>query len=204
MNRQDHWNAIYRLKGERDVSWFEATPTVSLAMIEASGIVPETSVLDVGAGESRLVDALLARGLRTIAVLDVSVEALEHTRNRLGALGQSITWIDADVTGDWIAEPIDIWHDRAVFHFLTDAAERRRYVERVHELVKPHGTVIIATFALDGPQICSGLPVVRYSCESLAPELGPHFALVETRRHSHTTPRGTTQSFQYSRFRRLR
>ena len=202
MNRQDHWNAIYRLKGERDVSWFEAAPTVSIEMIQASGIVPETSVLDIGGGESRLVDALLALGLRRLAVLDVSAEALEHTRNRLGPAGKSITWIEADVTGDWTADPVDIWHDRAVFHFLTDPAERARYFDHMVKTVSPNGTAIIATFALDGPEMCSGLPVVRYSPETLAREIGPPFVLVETRRHTHVTPRGTTQSFQYSRFRR--
>jgi SAM-dependent methyltransferase len=202
MNRQDHWNSIYSLKNEREVSWFEPVPAVSLETIEASGIVPETSVLDVGAGESRLVDGLLAKGLRHIALLDISVEALERTRTRLGPLGRTVTWIDADVTGEWKADPVDIWHDRAVFHFLTDAADRARYVRKLNELVKPHGTAIIATFALDGPEMCSGLPVVRYSSNTLAAELGDNFALVETRRHDHTTPRGTTQSFQYSRFRR--
>src|SRR5688572_3227185 len=204
MNRQDHWNAIYRLKGGREVSWFEAAPTVSLEMIQASGIVPETSVLDIGGGESRLVDALIAIGLRRLAVLDISAEALEHARNRLGPAGKSVTWIEADVTGAWTADPVDIWHDRAVFHFLTDSADRARYMRKLNELVKPHGTAIIATFALDGPEMCSGLPVVRYSPETLTAELGDDFALVETRRHVHTTPRGTTQSFQYVRFRRLR
>lgn len=203
MNRQDHWNAIYRLKGERQVSWFEPEATVSLEMVVASGIVPETSVLDIGAGESRFVDGLLAKGLRHIALLDISVEALERTRTRLGPAGRMVTWIDADVTGEWTAEPIDIWHDRAVFHFLTDAADRARYMQRLNELVKPHGTAIIATFAPDGPEICSGLPTVRYSTDTLGAEIGPDFALVESRRHIHITPNSVTQSFQYSRFRRV-
>ena len=204
MNPRGHWNSIYRLKNEREVSWFEPVSTVSLEMIEASGIVLETSVLDVGAGESRLVDGLLAKGLRHVALLDISVEALERTRARLGPAGRTITWIDADVAGEWSADPVDIWHDRAVFHFLTAPADRARYVRKLNELVKPHGTAIVATFALDGPEMCSGLPVVRYSPETLAAELGDDFALVESRRHVHTTPRGTTQSFQYVRFRRLR
>jgi SAM-dependent methyltransferase len=203
MNRQGHWNSIYSLRNEREVSWFEPVSTVSLAMIESSGIVPSTSVIDIGCGESRLVDGLLARGLRKITLLDISAEALERTRRRLGAAGRTITWIDADVTGEWTADPVDIWHDRAVFHFLTDAADRASYMRRLNELVKPHGTAIIATFALDGPEMCSGLPVVRYSPELLADELGNDFALVEARRHQHATPRGTTQSFQYSRFRRV-
>jgi 2-polyprenyl-3-methyl-5-hydroxy-6-metoxy-1,4-benzoquinol methylase len=203
MNPHDHWNAIYRLKGERDVSWFEPVSAISLQMVEASGIVPETSVLDIGAGESRFVDGLLALGLTRIAVLDISVEALEKIRTRLGARGKTVTWIDANVAGEWTAEPVDIWHDRATFHFLTDAGDRARYIQHLTELVKPHGTVIIATFASDGPEMCSGLPVVRYSPEALGAELGSSFILVETRRHAHVTPRGTTQSFQYSRFRRV-
>lgn len=203
MNQQDHWNAIYRLKGDRDVSWFEPASTVSLEMVDASGIVPETSVLDVGAGESRFVDGLLAKGLTRIALLDISVEALERTRTRLGPAGRTVTWIDADVSGEWTAEPVDIWHDRAVFHFLTDAADRARYMQRLNELVKPHGTAIVATFASDGPEICSGLPVVRYSTDTLGSEVGPDFALVESRRHRHITPNSVTQSFQYSRFRRV-
>ena len=202
MNRRDHWNAIYRLKGEREVSWFEAALTVSVEMIQASGIVPETSVIDIGGGESRLVDALFAIGLRRLAVLDISAEALEHARNRLGPAGKSVTWIEADVTGGWAADPVDIWHDRAAFHFLTDAADRARYLAHLKKTVKANGTAIIATFAPDGPEMCSGLPVVRYSPETLDAELGPPFVLVERRRHTHVTPRGTTQSFQYSRFRR--
>ena len=203
MNRQDHWNAIYRLKGERQVSWFEPAATVSLDMVDASGIVPETSVLDIGAGESRFVDGLLAMGIRRIALLDISAEALERTRTRLGPAGRTVTWIDADVTGEWTADPVDIWHDRAVFHFLTDAADRARYMRRLNELVAPHGTAIIATFAPDGPEICSGLPVMRHSPDTLSAEIGPDFALVESRKHSHVTPNNVTQSFQYSRFRRV-
>ena len=172
-------------------------------MVEASGIVPETSVLDVGAGESRFVDGLLAKGLRCIALLDISVEALERTRTRLGPAGRTLTWIDADVSSAWTTEPVDIWHDRAVFHFLTDAADRASYMQRLNALVKPHGTAIIATFAPDGPEICSGLSVMRHSPATLGSEIGPDFALVESRKHSHVTPNNVTQAFQYSRFRRV-
>jgi len=204
MNPQEHWNAIYRLNGERDVSWFEAVPATSLEMLEAAGLTPQTCILDVGAGESRLVDALLAKGLHCIAVLDVSVEALGRTRTRLGSLGKTVTWIDSDVTGEWTTNPVDIWHDRAVFHFLREADDRARYVERMKRTLKPNGSAIIATFATDGPEMCSGLPVNRYSPETLASELGSDFALVENRRHAHITPKNARQSFQYSRLRRLR
>jgi SAM-dependent methyltransferase len=159
-------------------------------------------VVDIGGGESRLVDALLARGLHCVAVLDVSGEALRHAQARLGAAAQSVTWVEADVTGAWSLAPMDIWHDRAVFHFLIDPAARARYVRHLRGTLKPQGSAIIATFALDGPERCSGLPVHRYSPETLAAELGDAFTLVEWRAHRHVTPWGAAQSFQYSWFRR--
>lgn len=203
MNRPEHWDAIYRTRGERDVSWFEQRPTVSLQMIEAAGLSAGTCVVDVGGGESRLVDELLARGLDCVAVLDVSHEALVHTRTRLGEDARTVTLIEADVTGEWSLKPMDIWHDRAVFHFLVDADDRRQYVAHLRETLKVRGSAIIATFASDGPERCSGLPVVRYSPSALAAELGAGFTLVESRPHQHTTPGGTMQSFQYSRFQRV-
>ena len=202
MNRQEHWNALYRLKRD-EVSWFEAVPSISLEMLEAAGLARNTSVIDIGAGESRLIDVLLARGLRRLTALDVSSEALEHIRTRVGLLGRTVTWIESNVTGTWTTTPMDIWHDRAVFHFLTDRHDRASYVQRLNDSVKPNGSAILATFAPDGPEICSGLPVARYSPEALARELGREFALVQSRRHIHITPRGVTQSFQYSRFRKL-
>ncbi len=203
MNRQQHWNTVYTTKGERDVSWFEASPDVSIEMIEAAGLTRDTCVLDVGGGDSRLVDLLVARGLTCVAVLDVARAALERAQARLGEKGSDVNWIEADVTGDWSWKPVDIWHDRAVFHFLTSEDDRARYKKRLHEMLKPGGSAIIATFAPEGPEKCSGLPVARYSTESLASELGDQFALVEARRHLHTTPWGATQAFQYSRFRKL-
>src|SRR5688572_16545185 len=203
MDRPGHWDTIYRTRGERDVSWFEQFPAVSLQMIEAAGLSADTCVVDVGGGESRLVDGLLARGLHCLAVLDVSREALVHARARLGEAAQTITWVEADVTGAWSVEPMDIWHDRAVFHFLVAADDRRRYVSHLRETVKRRGSAIIATFAPDGPQRCSGLPVVRYSSATLADELGDGFRLIESRLHQHATPAGPIQSFQYSRFQRV-
>jgi SAM-dependent methyltransferase len=201
VTRRDHWNAIYRTRGGADVSWFEALPAVSLGLLEAAGLTADTCVVDVGGGESRLVDALLARGLRCLAVLDVSGEALAHAKTRLGARAEDVTWIEADVTGSWSLKPMDIWHDRAVFHFLAAAVDRASYVAHLRETLKPGGSAIIATFALDGPSTCSGLPVVRYSAQTLAAELGGDFQLVESRHSQHVTPRGASQSFQYSRFR---
>jgi hypothetical protein len=202
VDRPTHWESIYRTRGERELSWFEEVPAVSLELIEAAGLSADTCIVDVGGGESRLVDELLARGLDCLAVLDVSHEALVHARARLGGAAQTVTWIEADVTGEWSLKPMDIWHDRAVFHFLVDPADRRRYVSRLCETLKLHGNAIIATFGPGGPEKCSGLPVVRYTPDTLAAELGERFTLVESRSHQHTTPGGTIQSFQYSRLRR--
>jgi 2-polyprenyl-3-methyl-5-hydroxy-6-metoxy-1,4-benzoquinol methylase len=173
-----------------------------MQMIEAAGLTSDACVLDIGGGESRLVDALLARGIRCIGVLDVAREALLRAQARLGEKAADVAWIQADVTSMWSWKDVDIWHDRAVFHFLTDPADRGKYKERLVEHVQPGGTVIIATFALEGPGKCSGLPVMRYSPQTLASELGDQFTLVEVRPHLHTTPSGVTQAFQYSRFKR--
>jgi SAM-dependent methyltransferase len=200
MDRRAHWQRVYTTKHEREVSWFETVPAVSLRLMEAAGLSPETCVLDVGGGDSRLVDELAARGLECLAVLDVSEAALQRAQARLGAAARVPTWIASDVTGNWSLKPMDIWHDRAVFHFLTDPADRVRYVAHLRETLKRGGTAIIATFALDGPEKCSGLPVARYSPEMLAAELGGEFTLIESVPHVHETPWGTPQSFQYSRF----
>jgi len=157
-------------------------------------------VIDIGAGDSRLVDQLIVQGLNCIAVLDVSGAALQRVRTRLGSNSDRVDWIEADVTAEWSWKSSDIWHDRAVFHFLTDPCDRARYRAHLKRILKPGGTAIIATFAPDGPAKCSGLPVVRYSPETLASELDPDFALVQSMAHGHQTPWDSTQSFQYSRF----
>lgn len=203
MDREQHWQQVYTTKDEQETSWFEAVPAVSLRLMEAAGLTRETCVVDIGGGDSRLVDTLAARGLSCLAVLDVSRAALQRAQERMGDAGRVPTWIGADVTGVWALKPVDIWHDRAVFHFLTAPSDRARYIERMLETIKPRGTAIIATFAPDGPEKCSGLPVARYSPETLADVLGTSFALVESVPHRHVTPRGTGQSFQYSRFTRV-
>ncbi len=202
MDRHTHWNTVYGTRGEADVSWFEALPAVSLDLLDAAGLSDHSCVIDIGGGDSRLVDHLIQRGLRCVAVLDVSGAALRRAQARLGDQASIPTWIAADVTGAWSHDPVDIWHDRAVFHFLTDAGDRARYRNHLKRLLKPGGVAIIATFALDGPEKCSGLPVARYSPETLARALGSGFTLVESAPHRHTTPTGATQAFQYSRFRR--
>jgi SAM-dependent methyltransferase len=203
MDRRGHWERIYTTKCETDCSWFEAAPEVSLRLMEAAGLRAGTCVLDVGGGDSRLVDTLAARGLDCLAVLDISEASLQRAKARLGPAGSLPIWIASDVTGDWSLRPMDIWHDRAVFHFLTEPGDRARYTTRMRSALKHDGTAIIATFAADGPDRCSGLPVARYSPEGLAAELGPAFLLVESVPHVHRTPWGSTQSFQYSRFARV-
>ena len=203
MQRQSHWDAVYSTRGEQQLSWFEALPSVSLRMMEAAGLTPETCVLDVGGGDSRLVDVLAARGLDCLAVLDVSGTALHRAQERLGAAASIPIWIEADVAGDWSLKPMDIWHDRAVFHFLTEFEDREQYRRHLRETLKPGGWAIVATFAPDGPEQCSGLPVVRYSADTLSREFREDLELVETAPYVHTTPWSTTQSFQYCRFRRI-
>jgi SAM-dependent methyltransferase len=202
MNRRDYWDSAFITKAHNAVSWFELVPTLSLQLLDAAGLTPHTRVLDVGGGDSHLVDALLARGIRHVSVLDASPVALARAQARLREAASTVTWIEADVTATWSTEPVDIWHDRAVFHFLTEPHDRTRYYDHLRQTVKRGGAVVIATFALDGPERCSGLPIVRYSPDTLQAELGAEFRLVESVPHLHRTPSGGSQSFQYSRFER--
>ena len=203
MDTKQHWEHIYRTKAERDVSWFDALPAGSLRLIEAAGIHPETCVIDVGGGDAHLVDTLAARGLDCLAVLDVSGAALQRAPTRLGDVAERLIWIEPNVASEWSLKPMDIWHDRAVFHFLTGVDDRARYCDHLRQILKVGGNLIIATFALHGPESCSGLPVMRYSPETLSEELGDGFRLVGAEAYEHHTPWGSTQSFQYSRLVRV-
>jgi len=203
MDRKQHWNHVFQTKAEQNVSWFESLPETSLQLLEAAGLDTDTCVLDVGGGDSRLVDHLAARGMNCLAVLDVSGAALARARSRLGVRAGIPTWLEADVAGEGTLKPMDIWHDRAVFHFLTSPDDRQRYRLNLLQTLKPNGTAIVATFSLDGPEQCSGLDVRRYSPDGLSTELGPELALVEALPHIHTTPWGSHQSFVYCRFRRV-
>ncbi|MCA1386298.1 class I SAM-dependent methyltransferase [Bradyrhizobium sp. NBAIM03] len=201
-DRSNHWDHVYATKGEAEVSWYQDSPAISLAMIRAAGSDRDTTIIDVGGGASRLVDALLQDGYRDIAVLDLSANALAAAKKRIGPAASTVDWIVADATTWRPTRTYDVWHDRAAFHFLTDPRDRVAYVERLRSAVRPGGHVIIATFAPDGPEKCSGLPVQRHDSASLAAELGPEFKLVETRSETHHTPWHSTQAFQFSRFRR--
>jgi trans-aconitate methyltransferase len=202
MDKSDHWDGIYGRKAEAELSWHEDDPAHSLALLRQAGLAPDSAVIDIGAGTSRLADSLLAAGLRDITLLDLSQAALAVTRARLGDAGATLHWVAADVA-TWRPDRLyDLWHDRAVFHFLVDPAARAAYVQRLSLALRPGGHAVIATFAPDGPESCSGLPVQRYSPEGLAQTLGAGFALLDSRLHRHLTPAGRPQSFQYSLLRK--
>jgi SAM-dependent methyltransferase len=201
-DRTTHWDNIYATKGETEVSWFQGSPAISLDMIRAANPDHAAGIIDIGGGASRLVDSLLREGYRSLAVLDLSGHALDAAKRRIGPGADAIDWIVADATIWQPAKTYDVWHDRAAFHFLTDPRDRAAYVERLRAAVAPGGQVIIGTFALDGPEQCSGLPVQRHDSASLSAELGPEFELVETHSETHHTPWHSTQAFQFSRFRR--
>jgi SAM-dependent methyltransferase len=199
-DRRSHWQSTYATKGEREVSWFQDSPQPSLALIEKFSS-QQSAVIDIGGGAAHLADALLERGFRDLTVLDLSASALETSRTRIGASAERIQWIAADITAWQPTCTYDVWHDRATFHFLIDEPDRTAYLLRLSQALKRGGYAIIATFALDGPERCSGLPIVRYDADSLARALGAAFQLVSTQRHEHTTPWNTRQAFQFSVFR---
>jgi SAM-dependent methyltransferase len=204
LERQVHWENVYTSKDEKEVSWFEESPTVSLDLIRSTGVTSGASIIDIGGGASRLVDALLEAGFEAVTVLDLSKKALATAKARLGALAAKVRWVVADVTTWEPSEAYDVWHDRAAFHFLTAPKDRAAYAARASRTVRPGGHLIIGTFAPDGPERCSGLPIVRHDAASLGDVFGSEFELMESRLHSHQTPMGATQRFQFSRFRRTR
>ena len=201
-SRQAHWENVYTTKGENEVSWFQQSPAPSFELITQAGATHASAIIDIGGGASRLVDHLVGQGFEDVTVLDLSGAALEAAKRRLERRADPVHWVVADATAWEPAKAYDIWHDRAAFHFLTDEKDRAAYIARLTQGVKAGGHAIIATFALDGPEKCSGLPVARYDSASLARTLGSKFLLVHTRRHEHATPWGSRQMFQFSVFRR--
>jgi SAM-dependent methyltransferase len=201
--RQAHWQNVYTSKAETEVSWFQDNPAPSLELMTTFGATPASAIIDIGGGASRLVDHLIDRGFGDVTVLDLSEAALDAAKARLGDRAAKVHWIVADATAWEPSRTYDIWHDRAAFHFLTEASDRSAYIVRLERALKVGGLAIIATFAPDGPERCSGLPVMRYDPAGLGETLGPKFKLIDARRHSHATPWGAAQSFQFSVFRRV-
>ncbi len=199
---QQHWESIYATKAEDELSWFQQSPELSLALIAAAGVGRKARLVDVGGGASRLVDALLDAGFKDLTVLDIAAPGLEQAEERLGERAGEVTWVVHDVTTWQPAVRFDLWHDRAVFHFLTDVDDRRTYLDVLRRALALGGHVILAAFGPDGPERCSGLPVVRYDAEAIAKELGGEFRLEEERAEAHQTPGGVTQAYRYFRFTR--
>jgi SAM-dependent methyltransferase len=201
-NPKDHWEAVYTTRDETGVSWFQDNPLQSLELIEQTRPGKDAAIIDIGGGASRLADGLLERGFRRVTVLDISAAALDLAALRLGRRASEVQWIVEDVTAWEPAQRFDIWHDRAAFHFLVEPADRAAYIARLKQALVPGGYAIIATFASDGPERCSGLPVHRYDAAELAKELGEEFVLLDSRPHDHATPSNARQRFQFSMFRR--
>ena len=194
---REHWQTVYETKAPTDVSWYQPVPQRSLALIQSTGLPPSATLLDVGGGASTLVDQLLAAGFSDITLLDVALAALEATAARLGTAGAQVQMIAADVTAWQPQRRYDLWHDRAVFHFLVDEALRERYINVLRAAIAPGGFVVMATFGPEGPTRCSGLDVRRYSAAELSAVLGPAFRLVTSDIEDHTTPGGNVQQFMY-------
>jgi SAM-dependent methyltransferase len=199
--RSEHWRGVYRSRAVEEVSWYQPSATGSLAMLDACEVPRDAPIVDVGAGASTLADGLLARGFRDITLVDIAPEALAATRARLGERIE-VHYEVADVLAWRPSRRFAVWHDRAVFHFLTSEAERGAYRRALDAALAPEGIVVIATFALDGPERCSGLPVRRYSPETLAAELRGLLRPVDARSEVHRTPGGKEQAFTFVRFER--
>jgi SAM-dependent methyltransferase len=202
VSRREHWDGVYAGKPATEVSWYQERPQRALALMREAGVGASASVIDVGGGSSRLVDVLLADGFADLTVLDVSAVALRRARERLGARADAVTWIVADITAWQPDRTRGVWHDRAVFHFLTDSADQDAYVTALHRGTHPGSIVVLSCFAPDGPERCSGLPVQRYSSAALAQRIGPDFRLEQEAAEQHCTPAGRTQSFAYAVLRR--
>lgn len=198
MNRKEHWENVYRTKEVDQVSWYRDHLENSLQLIRQTKVGKDAAIIDVGGGSSTLVDDLLMEGFADLTVLDISAAALERSRTRLEPRGESVQWIEGDITQiDLPADRYDVWHDRAVFHFLTQRNDRRKYIDLVKRSLRVGGHIIIASFGINGPKRCSGLDVVQYSPESMRNEFGKSFEMVSSISETHQTPFQSTQEFIY-------
>ena len=203
MKNENHWSDVYQKKAFDSVSWYQPSPKPSLAAIEKLNIRNSVSIIDVGGGASTFVDHLIGRGWTDVTVLDIAAPALEVAKSRIGGSAAAVKWEVADITQWQPKRMFDVWHDRAVFHFLTDADHRQAYLRVLQAALAKNGAVVMATFAMDGPEKCSGLPIERYDPPKLAHELGRDFKLLESWREQHITPGGNIQSFNWCIFRRI-
>jgi SAM-dependent methyltransferase len=199
-DRKAHWQNVYQDKSSLDVSWYQKEPILSLELIHSTQVARDEAIIDVGGGASVLVDYLHKEGFTNLAVLDISGNALASAKKRLGDSAKSIEWVEADITQFDAPHQFSLWHDRAVFHFLTDQSDRKSYVKAIKHALRPGGHLIIAAFAIGGPEKCSGLEIVQYDAEKLIAELGADFELVEERNEAHITPANKEQKFMYFRF----
>jgi len=203
MARNEHWNEVYCRREPNEVTWYQQHLSLSLRLMEQAGLPKSAGILDVGGGTSTLVDDLLDQGYDDLTVLDCSSSAIDAARSRLGVRAQQVQWLEDDiVTSRLPASRFDLWHDRAVFHFLVEEQDRAAYRASLERALRPDGHLIVATFALTGPERCSRLPVVRYDADTLQQELGSVFRLVATDEEAHRTPSGNQQDFLYCYFRR--
>ena len=200
---RDHWQGVYAAREPTEVSWYEPVPAVSLELIEASGVARDAGIVDVGGGASTLAAELARAGYTDVAVADISAEALARARGELASAG-AIRFVEADVTDHDFGRRFELWHDRALLHFMVEESDRSGYVATLRRSLAPGGHAVIAAFAPAGPEQCSGLPVRRYAAEEVAVTLGEGFELVESRAHEHRTPAGSAQAFTYSLLRRTR
>lgn len=202
MDKKTHWEEVYRTMAAEEVDWYQGHPAMSLSLIESTRVAKSGNLIDVGGGDSPLVDHLLQHGFEHLTVLDISSAALERAKARLGEREHRVTWIEGDVTDFRSSTTYDVWHDRALFHFLTEEEDRTRYLESMNRVIRPQGHVIIATFAYEAPATSSELPVVRYSPQFLGIAIGKNYEFVESVEQLHRTPGGHKQPFIYCRFRK--
>lgn len=199
-HRKKHWESVYQNRSPLEVSWYQQNPVLSLRLIRETGLALDAPVIDIGGGVSRLVDKLCESGYTRVSVLDISANALAYAKHRLVEKANTVQWYEADVTGFNPPHQFALWHDRAVFHFLTDRVDRESYIGVIKQALAPGGHLIMMTFAMDGPVKCSGLDIVQYDAEKMVAELGAGFELVETGNEVHLTPAGKPQKFAYFRF----
>ena len=195
-----HWENVYQKKSPREVSWYQPNPVLSLQLIRDTRLALDAAIIDVGGGASTLVDELCESGYTRVSVLDISAKALAHSKHRLAEKVSTVKWYEEDVTRFNPPQRFALWHDRAVFHFLTHREDRESYIKVLKKALEPRGHLIMMTFAIDGPNKCSGLDIVQYDAEKLTAELGAGFELVETGFEVHLTPAGNPQKFAYFRF----